>query len=33
MAMLEQFIAEAKSLDGVVFSRLDGYLDRWATTT
>ena len=26
MAMLEQFIAEAKALDGVVFDRLDGYL-------
>ena len=32
MAMLEQFIAEAKSLDGVVFDRLDRYLDRWAAT-
>ena len=27
MAMLEAFIAEAKSLDGVVFDRLDRYLD------
>ena len=26
MAMLERFIAEAKSLDGVVFDRLDRYL-------
>jgi peptidoglycan/xylan/chitin deacetylase (PgdA/CDA1 family) len=26
MAMLEQFIAEAKSLEGVVFGRLDSYL-------
>jgi peptidoglycan/xylan/chitin deacetylase (PgdA/CDA1 family) len=30
MAMVEQFIAEAKSLDGVVFSRLDTYLEAWA---
>ena len=30
MAMLEQFIAEAKALDGVVFARLDSYLERWA---
>ena len=29
MAMLEQFIAEAKGLDGVVFDRLDRYLDAW----
>lgn len=29
MAMLEQFIAEAKSLDGVVFDRLDAYVERW----
>ena len=28
MAMLEAFIAEAKSLDGVVFDRIDHYLDR-----
>lgn len=28
MAMLEAFIAEAKSLDGVVFDRLDRYLAR-----
>lgn len=28
MAMLEQFIAQAKALDGVVFDRLDTYLDR-----
>ena len=27
MAMLERFIAEAKSLDGVVFRRLDAYLE------
>jgi peptidoglycan-N-acetylglucosamine deacetylase len=27
--MLEAFIAEAKSLEGVVFDRLDRYLDRW----
>lgn len=27
MAMLEAFIAEAKALDGVVFDRLDRYLD------
>ncbi len=30
MAMVEQFIAEAKSLDGVVFDRLDRYLERWS---
>jgi peptidoglycan/xylan/chitin deacetylase (PgdA/CDA1 family) len=29
MAMLETFIVEAKQLDGVVFDRLDSYLDRW----
>ena len=29
MAMLEAFIAEARSLDGVVFERLDAYIDRW----
>jgi len=27
--LVEQFIAEAKSLDGVVFDRLDHYLERW----
>jgi peptidoglycan/xylan/chitin deacetylase (PgdA/CDA1 family) len=30
MAMLEQLIAEAKSLEGVAFDRLDRYLDRWS---
>jgi len=30
MAMLEAFIAAAKGLDGVVFDRLDRYLERWA---
>ena len=30
MAMLRQFIRSAKSLDGVVFDRLDRYLERWA---
>ena len=30
MAMLEQFIAEVRSLDGVVFDRLDNFLARWA---
>jgi peptidoglycan/xylan/chitin deacetylase (PgdA/CDA1 family) len=29
MAMLERFIAEARSLEGVVFERLDRYVDRW----
>jgi peptidoglycan/xylan/chitin deacetylase (PgdA/CDA1 family) len=29
MAILETFIAEAKSLDGVVFERLDRYVDAW----
>ncbi|HET9853016.1 MAG TPA: polysaccharide deacetylase [Candidatus Limnocylindrales bacterium] len=33
MAMVEQFIAEAKGLDGVVFDRLDSYLERWQRTT
>jgi hypothetical protein len=28
MAMLEQFIAECRKLDGVVFDRLDRYLER-----
>jgi peptidoglycan/xylan/chitin deacetylase (PgdA/CDA1 family) len=28
MAMVEQFIGEAKALDGVVFDRLDTYLER-----
>lgn len=30
MRMLEQFIASCRALDGVVFDRLDRYLDRWA---
>jgi peptidoglycan/xylan/chitin deacetylase (PgdA/CDA1 family) len=29
MAMVEQFIAEAKALEGLVFARLDAYLDGW----
>jgi peptidoglycan/xylan/chitin deacetylase (PgdA/CDA1 family) len=29
MAMLERFIAEAKALDGVVFTRLDAFVGRW----
>ena len=29
MAMLEQFIGECRKLDGVVFSRLDTYLEGW----
>ncbi len=29
MAMLEELIAEAKTLDGVVFDRVDRYLDAW----
>jgi hypothetical protein len=33
MAMLEAFIAEAKSYDGVVFDRLDAYLERWRQAT
>ncbi|HYL41258.1 MAG TPA: polysaccharide deacetylase [Candidatus Binatus sp.] len=32
MAMLERFIAEAKDLDGVVFGRLDQYVERWLAT-
>ncbi len=31
MAMLEAFIGEAKSLDGVVFERLDRYVEAWLT--
>ncbi len=30
MAMVEAFIAEAKTLDGVVFERLDTYLEGWS---
>ena len=30
MAMLERFIDAAAALDGVVFERLDRYVDRWA---
>jgi len=30
MAMVEQFIGEAKALDGVIFDRLDHYLEGWA---
>ena len=30
MLMLEQFIAAARSLDGVVFDRLDTYIERWS---
>lgn len=33
MAMVAQFIAEARGLDGVVFDRLDRYLERWQRTT
>jgi hypothetical protein len=29
MAMLERFIDTAASLDGVVFERLDRFVDRW----
>jgi peptidoglycan/xylan/chitin deacetylase (PgdA/CDA1 family) len=29
MAMLEEFIAAARQLDGVVFGRLDGYVEAW----
>jgi peptidoglycan/xylan/chitin deacetylase (PgdA/CDA1 family) len=29
MLMLEQFIAAAKALEGVVFERLDTYVERW----
>jgi peptidoglycan/xylan/chitin deacetylase (PgdA/CDA1 family) len=32
MTVLETLIAEAKALDGVVFDRLDRYVDRWLTT-
>ena len=33
MAMLEQFIGECRKLDGVVFDRLDHYLETWAEST
>ena len=33
MAMLEQFIGECRKLDGVVFSRLDTYLEAWVAAT
>ena len=29
MAMVEQFIAEARTFEGVVFDRLDAYVERW----
>ena len=32
MAMLEQFIGECRKLDGVVFDRLDHYLEGWVTS-
>ena len=31
MTMLESFIGEARKLEGVVFARLDAYLDSWAS--
>lgn len=33
MAMLEAFVGEARALDGVVFERLDTYLDRWRASS
>jgi len=33
MLMLEQFILAAKSLPGVVFDRLDRYVERWAAAS
>ena len=33
MAMLERFIDAAAALDGVVFDRLDRYVDRWVAGT
>jgi len=33
MAMLEQFIGECRKLDGVVFSRLDTYLEGWVAAS
>ena len=33
MAMVEEFIAEAKLLHGVAFDRLDRYLERWAAAS
>jgi peptidoglycan/xylan/chitin deacetylase (PgdA/CDA1 family) len=32
MTILETFIREAKALDGVVFDRLDHFVDRWLAT-
>lgn len=33
MTILETFIREAKALDGVVFDRLDRFVDRWLAST
>jgi peptidoglycan-N-acetylglucosamine deacetylase len=33
MAMLEELIAEARSLEGIAFARLDDYLERWSAAT
>jgi peptidoglycan/xylan/chitin deacetylase (PgdA/CDA1 family) len=33
MAMLEAFIAEARGLDGVVFDRLDRYVESWISAS
>ena len=32
MAMVEQFIAEARALDGIVFERLDAVVSRWSAS-
>jgi peptidoglycan/xylan/chitin deacetylase (PgdA/CDA1 family) len=32
MAMLQRFIAECRNLDGVVFNRLDRYLEAWVAS-
>ena len=33
MAMLERFIDTASALDGVVFDRLDRYVERWLASS
>jgi hypothetical protein len=33
MAMLERFLDAAAALDGVVFDRLDHYVERWSASS
>jgi peptidoglycan/xylan/chitin deacetylase (PgdA/CDA1 family) len=33
MSMLEAFVAEARSLEGIAFERLDRYVERWVSGT